>query len=255
MRESEFSQLPSVYQVRHLGKVNNLLDQAVRAARAGAGEGTLLVADSETSARTRRGKIWHSYPGNLHCALIVEPDYSNRLAQQLLYVAAVAAGTALAEVVAPMTGMSYGWPGKLYINNLLTGQVSIAAPAGGDDPWPWLVVCLRINVARHPPNPEPERYNCVHTSGEAEAVRAQEVLAFYARHFLRGINDWADEGFAPVQKVWMQRAQDLGTKRRIKLADSLLEGVNQGINKAGELLLCEAGGKTRRVSIKRYFAL
>ena len=34
--------------------------------------------------------------------------------------------------------------------------------------WPWLVVGASVNVAHHPENPEPELYNSIHASGEAD---------------------------------------------------------------------------------------
>jgi len=153
MTVSNINQLPPVYQVQHLSEVDNVVAQAVRQARTGAKEGTLLWADTETSAKTQRGNPWQSYPGNLSCALIVEPDYDNHIAQQLIYVAAVAAGTAMAEVLSPMTGMSLGWPGKLYVNNLLTGIVSLTPAQGGQDPWPWIVIGLRVDGLLRTPLP------------------------------------------------------------------------------------------------------
>jgi BirA family biotin operon repressor/biotin-[acetyl-CoA-carboxylase] ligase len=253
MPESIINQLPPVYQVQHLCEVDNVVAEAVRQARSGAKEGTLLWADTETSAKTQRGNAWQSYPGNLSCALILEPDYNNHSAQQLIYVAAVAAGTAMAEVLSPMTGMSLGWPGKLYVNNLLTGVVSLTPAEGGQDPWPWIVIGLRINVTQHPPNPEPELYNSIHASGETEEVNAEDLMAFYARHFLRLINRWSEEGFEPVHKAWMQRAEDLHSWRRITLNNATVEGVAKGLSESGELILTAADGTDQLVNIQDYY--
>ena len=255
MPESNINQLPPVYQVQHLSEVDDIVAEAVRQARAGAKEGTLLWTDTETNAKTQRGNAWQSYPGNLSCALIIEPDYDNHSAQQLIYVAAVAAGTAMAEVLSPMIGMSLGWPGKLYVNNLLTGVVSLTPAEGGQDPWPWIVIGLRMNVAQHPPNPEPELYNSILASVETEEVNAEDLMAFYARHFLRLINRWSDEGFAPIHKAWMQRVEGLHTERRLTCKDSTIQGVVKGLSDDGEILLTNADGKDQSVSLQDYFAL
>ncbi len=255
MPEPNLNQLPPVYQLQHLGEVDNIVAEAVRQARAGAKEGTLLWTDTETNAKTQRGNAWQSYPGNLSCALILEPDYNNPIAQQLIHVATVAAGTAMAEVLSPMTGMSLGWPGKLYVNNLLTGIVSFTPAESGQDPWPWVVIGLRINVTQHPANPEPELYNSIHASGETEDVNAEELMAFFARHFLRLINRWSEEGFEPVRKAWMQRAEGLNTSQRVSLGNTTIEGVAQGLSENGEWVLTDANGKHRSLSIKDYFAL
>ena len=67
-------------------------------------------------ARTRRGREWLGYEGNLHCALIVEPDYPNEETWQLVYVSALAAGSAIAEMVSPMTGLRFAWPNRLLLS-------------------------------------------------------------------------------------------------------------------------------------------
>ena len=193
--------------------------------------------------------------GNLHCAVLLRPDYDNHTAQQLCAVAAVAAGAAVAEVVAPMTGMGFRWPGDLLINDLLAGQIQLAAPAQGADPWPWLALGLSLNVAHHPHNPEPERYNSIHASGDAGHVDAAQVLELFARHFLRWINRWAEEGFVPVRRAWMQRARDVGESRALDLEGRLIKGVVRGMGEHGELILDTGADGIERVCVSGYFAL
>lgn len=247
--------LPGSYELRVLPAVDSVAHATARLAAAGAPEGTLVWAASQTAARTRRGHRWEAAEGNLHCGIVLEPDYDNRTAEQIAAVATVAAGTAVAECVAPMTGLGFRWPGDLLVNDLLAGCVQLAAAGGERDPWPWLVVALSVNVAHHPPNPEPERYNSIHASGEAEHVRALDVLEHFARHFLRWINIWADEGYAPVRDAWLQRARDIGEARRIELPQRTASGTVRGIGAHGELMLDSAAGALDAVSIAEYFAL
>jgi len=251
----ELPVLPAGYDLRVLPHVDSVLDEAVRRAEAGAEEGSLIWAASQQKATTRRGHVWHAPEGNLHCALVLRPEYDNHTAQQLCAVASVAAGAAIAELVAPMTGLGFRWPGDLLVNELLAGQVQLRAPTGGGDPWPWLAVGVSVNVAHHPDNPEPEQYNSIHASGDAEHVRALEVLEQFSRHFLRWINIWAEEGFAPVRAAWMQRARDVGETRRLDLGDLGVEGVVRGLGEHGELLLDAGPDRLEIVSVADYFAL
>ncbi|MGH6969916.1 MAG: biotin--[acetyl-CoA-carboxylase] ligase, partial [Stellaceae bacterium] len=46
-------------------------DEARRLARAGASEGTLITARSQTAGRGRQGRIWVSQTGNLHASLVL----------------------------------------------------------------------------------------------------------------------------------------------------------------------------------------
>ncbi len=253
--EHELPLLPGPFELAILREVDSVLAEGVRRARAGADEGTLVWAECQRAALTRRGHPWEAPRGNLHCALVLRPDYDNRTAQQVCTVAGIAAGAAIAEVVAPMTGMGYRWPGDLLVNELLSGQVQLAAPHDGGDPWPWLVVAVSVNVAWHPENPEPERFNSIHASGEADQVRPVDVLEQFARHLLRWINIWAEDGYEPVRGAWMQRARDVGHPRRLELEARTVDGVMRGIGPHGEAVIDTGGDRLEQVSVAEYFGL
>lgn len=252
---SEIPSLPSVYDLVMVESVDSVLIDAMGRAESGADEGTLLWAETQRDARTRRGYQWHAPRGNLHCALVLRPDFSRRDAEQLCALASVAAGAAIAEVVSPMTGMGFAWPGDLLINELLAGQIQLAAAPVKQDPWPWMVLAVSINVAHHPDNPEPERFNSIHASGEADDVRAVDVLEHFARHFLRWINLWADDGFSAVRTAWNHRARDLNSTRQLDIAGRALRGQVRGLGEHGELLLDVGSNRMERISIRDYFEL
>jgi len=244
--------LPPHYTLVRHARVDSVVEEAARLARAGAEEGTLVWADEQTDARTRSSAPWFSPPGNLHCALVLRPDYDNARSGQLAYVAAVAAGSALAEVLAPMTGLRYRWPGDLLINDLDAGRIELAASGG--DAYAWLVIALMINVAMHPPNPEPERYNSVHASGAAEVTVAR-LLEDFSRYFLHWINRWADEGLEPVARQWRIRAESIGEPVTLHVGGGEANGTLVGIDPQGNLILSERSGGERRISVNAYFGL
>lgn len=246
--------LPSAYELLVLNEVDSVLAEAVRQAQAGADEGTLVWAQRQSNARTRRHD-WEAPAGNLHCAVVIRPEFENRQSEQLCAVAMLAAGSAIAEVVTPMTGMGLRWPGDLLVNELLAGQVQLAVPDVGEAQWPWLAIALSVNIEQHPVNPEPEEFNSIHACGESEQVTVVEVLELFTRHLLRWINIWADEGFDPVRNEWMIRARDIGVARALPFAHGHYVGITRGIGEHGELLL-DTGAKTPiTLSIAEYFAL
>lgn len=246
--------LPPHYALERHARVDSVVDEAARRAREGAEEGTLVWADEQTGARTRGGHTWFSPPGNLHCALVLRPDYDKARSAELAYVAAVAAGSALAELLTPMTGLRYRWPGDLLINDLDAGRVVLAAPASAGDVYEWLVVGVMINVALHPPNPEPERYVSVHASGAGE-VSAARLLEDFSRYFLHWINRWAEDGFETVARQWQIRADGIGEPLVIDVGGREARGTFVEIDAQGRLVLSESGAGERRISVNEYFAL
>ena len=245
--------LPPQYELVTLQRTGSVMEAALERAADGAGEGTLVWAREQTSARTRRGNAWIGYAGNLHCALIIEPDYPNVESGQLLYVNALAVGSAMAEMVSPMTGLRFAWPNRLLINDLLGARVEIAATEPARDPWPALVLGASVNVAVHPPQPEPEEYNSIHASGARE-ISVVDVLEAYASHFLAWSSRWADEGFAPLLRAWRIRADGLDSDARIRLLDGPVEGRAEDVDEHGALVLDTARG-SRRITIGEYFGL
>lgn len=253
--DRELPLLPGAYELIVVPRVDCVLADAARRAAAGADEGTLIWAGEQLAARTRRGHAWQAPAGNLHCAVVLRPDYDAGVGQQIATVAGVAAGTAIAELVAPMTGMGFRWPGDMLINELLAGQVQLAAAPAENGIWPWLIVGVSVNVAHHPENPEPELYNSIHASGEADHVRVVDVLELFARHFLRWINIWAEEGYAPVRAAWLQRARDLGQPRRLELGEHAFSGTTSGLGELGELVLDSGVDRLQHLSIAEYHGL
>ncbi|MDH3317217.1 MAG: biotin--[acetyl-CoA-carboxylase] ligase [Gammaproteobacteria bacterium] len=244
--------LPAAYELIALDRVDSVVEEAARRARMGAGEGTLVWAREQTDAHTAAGKPWFAPSGNLHCALIIQPDYDNVTAQQLLYVAMLSAGTAIADTVSAMTGLRWRWPDEIFINDLKSGMVQLSAPGGNADPYPWLVLGASINVAEHPSNPEPERFNSIHASGTPEAD-VGELLERISRHFLAWINRWAEEGFGPVQRAWTLRADGIGDQISLPLEGKTVTGKLMKINDQGGADLELEDGTVRTVRVADYF--
>jgi len=88
-------------------------------AAAGAAEGFLVVADSQTAGRGRLGRSWHSPPGqNLYLSLLLRPALPTRQAAPLTLLAGAALAHTLAEAGARPR---LRWP-----NDILVGRRKLA---------------------------------------------------------------------------------------------------------------------------------
>ena len=246
--------LPPQFELVQLGRVDNVMQEAARRARDGANEGTVVWAVEQTDGRTRRGHPWYSPPGNLYCSLILRPDFPNERCGQLAYVAALSAGSALAGLLSPMTGLRYRWPNDLLINELRAGQILLGTSHGDGDPYEWLTVGVMINVEQHPPNPEPEEFNSVKASGATE-VTAVQVLEDFTKYFLNWINRWADDGFEPIDRQWQMRADGIGDELEIHMGDQVIGGTFVKLDEQGRLVVMGPDQVERLISVNEYFAL
>jgi BirA family biotin operon repressor/biotin-[acetyl-CoA-carboxylase] ligase len=251
---SDSPQLPPQYEFVQLAQVDSVMGEAASRASDGAEEGTLIWALEQRDARTRRGHRWYSPPGNLYCSLILRPDAAVDQCGQLAYVAALSAGSALAGLLSPMTGLRYGWPNDLFINDLRAGQIMLAASGAHRDVYEWLSLGVMINVAQHPPNPEPEEYNSVHASGAPE-VTAVQLLEDFARYFLNWVNRWAEDGFEPILRQWQIRADFAGEDMEVHMGNQCLRGSFVEVDKLGRLVIASPEQLEHRISINEYFNL
>lgn len=247
-------QLPPQFHLIKLGRVDSVMQEAARRARDGAEEGALIWATEQSGARTRRGLAWYAPPGNLHCALVLRPDFPNHRGGELAYVAALSAGSALAGLLTPMTGLRYRWPNDILINELRAGQILMAASGAKTNPYEWLIVGFMLNIEQHPPNPEPEEFNSVHASGAAE-VTQEQVLEDLASYFLSWINRWAEDGFESIARQWQIRADGIGEEMTLCMGDQAVVGTFVEVDEQGRLVLGGAGQDSRRISVNDYFAL
>src|SRR5581483_2965854 len=89
-------------------------------ARAGAEEGTCVVAEAQSAGRGRLGRTWHSPPGtNLYCSVVLRPPLAPAAVPQLALVAGVAVAAAVAETTTLSAEIK--WP-----NDVLVGGRKVA---------------------------------------------------------------------------------------------------------------------------------
>jgi len=176
--------------------------------RTAATEGAVVIADSQTHGRGRRGHEWFSPPdAGLYVSVVLRtgraPAVARDRATKLL---TLAAGVALVEAVERATGLRVDlkWPNDLYIGR--RKLAGILAEAAGTDPQDWVVLGYGINVraALYPP----ELGNRA-TSLESELGRhvdrsllLVESLASLSRRY----DDLIEGRFDAILDAWRARA-------------------------------------------------
>ena len=91
--------LSAFYRPQFFSALTSTNDEAKRQADAGAPEGTLIIADEQSAGRGRMGRDFSSPPGNLYMSLILRPGRPAEELARLSFVAAVALGEAIVNVL------------------------------------------------------------------------------------------------------------------------------------------------------------
>lgn len=231
---------------RVIGSTN---DEAKRLAQAGAADRTVVWALTQTAGRGRRGRPWHSPPGNLYASLILRPTAPPERAAQLGFVAALAVGGALGMLVPGLAGLSYKWPNDVLLGARKLCGILLESETAEGERLAFLVVGVGINLRAAPPQSEFPATSLA-AEGLADVAPAAMLTALVAE-FERWMGLWEAEGFAPIRAAWRTRAV-LGGPARVRLDHLTLQGRLIDIDDEGVLLLDE-GGQCRRISAGEVF--
>lgn len=251
--ETTSTALPRLYDLVELETADSALAETCRRAEAGAEEGTVVRVRHESQGEGRPGRRWQPAGEGLYAALVLRPEMTLEEAAPVVFVAALALGEAIAEHVPALVELHYRWPNDVLLRHgKVAGLQLRSAPPHGGRP-PWLVVGLAVNVADAPAKLGFQAAS-LRQDGES-AVGAAELLAGFARRFLAWANRWADEGFDPVRKAWLQRVSVLEREVDLDLGARRCRGRLSDLGPQGELLLTSESGEHAAVHLAEFYQL
>lgn len=238
--------LPVAFEPVYLPVCDSARAQAVNRARAGAPEGTLIWAGAQRAAQARLAG-WNSPDGGLYCALILRADLPVHRLAELVPLATVALGTAIAEQVAAMAEMRYRWPDAVYVNAARVAGVWL--DTGAD----WQVLTCGVNVEQ-PPRGDFD-CACLREEGGVPDLDAARLLSGYARQLLVWLTRWDEAGPASMLHHLRSRAQRPGDPLTLRLPDGhALSGEFAAVGGDGALKLKTKAGM-RRIALERYLGV
>lgn len=216
-------------------------DDALAAAKAGAPHGALFGAETQTRGRGRRGSEWVSAPGaGLWFSLLLRPELRAELLPGLSLCAGLAVRAAVATRLAAPVQVK--WPndvladGRKLAGVLVESQVSGAQIAS-------VIIGIGINVAQ---TEFPEGLGNIATSLallSASDVGREQLLADVLLQLELTLTRLRNEGLAGLAEALRPHDALLGRRLRI----DALEGVGDGIDAAGRLLVRQADGQVAPV--------
>ena len=229
-------------------EVTSTNDIAARLADAGAGEGTTIVADSQTAGRGRHGRVWCSPPGaGLYVSTIVRPDRRTAPGPGPALLTLMA-GVALAEAIREASGLvvAIKWPNDLVVaRRKLAGILAEGAAYGTALEYVVLGFGINLRAAAYPPDVAARA-----TSIESELGRQVDRGALLARALvnLSGARvALAENRTSDLVNRWRELAPSaVGSSVEWRAGDLARRGVTAGVDDDGALRV-DVGGATERV--------
>lgn len=231
------------HRLYYFPEIDSTNDEAFRLAEAGAPEGTVVLADSQTRGRGRMQRVWHSPAGsNIYTSLILRPHLRPAAAPQISLVAGVAAAELLEQYCPGKIALK--WPNDLLVNGKkicgILAQMK-TVPEGVE----FVVVGIGINVNIRK-NQFPVEVREIATSLSMETgqeVSRQDLLIKLYENFAQWYRKLLQSGFASIKGKWLNLAPMIGQNVQITHFNDTVTGKAVGIDDTGSLILFTARGE------------
>jgi BirA family biotin operon repressor/biotin-[acetyl-CoA-carboxylase] ligase len=218
-------------------------DLARELARAGAPEGTVVLAGRQTAGRGRLGRSFISPRGGLYFTVILRPALESASGGRLPIIAALAVARGLEQVAGLRTALK--WPNDVLVGGRKICGILLESDLTGEAV-NYVLLGIGINV-----NADVSAYPeiaAIATSAAAEAGRevSREALAAAVLDELERLYLAVQAG-RPVRDEWRARLDTLGRQVRATWGQTVEEGLAEDVDGDGSLILRRPDGS--RVTI------
>lgn len=208
--------------------------EAKRRAQAGDSGPLWIVALRQTAGYGRRGRGWTQGAGDFAGSLLFAADAPKERFGQLSFAAALAVYDAV-EALAPEGDLRLKWPNDVLLNRAkLAGLLLEMVDSGNGHA---LVLGVGINVVSKPQETAYPTARLLDANVEAAAAAPAALAAGLDAAFWRYVELWRGQGFAPLRKVWLERAAGLGETVTARLPNETATGIFEDIDDTGGLVL------------------
>ncbi len=220
--------------------------QAVRLAKEGAPNGTLVVAGEQSAGRGRKGKEWLSPPnGNVYFTLLLRPFFAPDAASMLTLVMALAVKNAVEELCD--SDVRIKWPNDIVINGKkVTGILTEMSLSGKEIAY--VIIGVGMNVRKQTFEKDlQDKATCMEMEAGKE-ISEEILLQRVLEHFETVYGMFQNElNLSPLLEEYNKSL--INKDREVRVLDPAGEytGIARGINKKGELLVQLSDGTLREV--------
>jgi BirA family biotin operon repressor/biotin-[acetyl-CoA-carboxylase] ligase len=191
---------------------------------------TWIFARHQTGARGRRGRPWAQPDGSFGASLVWRPPGGPTEWALRSFAAALALADALEEAGTERDRLRLKWPNDVLLDGGKLAGILLETCG------PSLVLGIGVNLAAAP-SPEDVEPDALPPVSLGGSIAPEPFLRILAPAFDRWERTLAAHGFAPLRAAWTSRAARLGERALVRVGTAHREGVIEGLDATGRLLL------------------
>lgn len=233
--------LPPGYRLIARDTVASTNDEARALIAAGAAQGAVVWAESQTAGRGSHGRQWVSPPGNLYCSVILRPQVDVARLPEMSFVAALAVRDSILGFLPADAAVELKWPNDVLLDGRKVAGILVEAEKLPDEARTALIVGIGINIVSAP-RETAHPATCLSALGRAP--RVSRLLASLIAALDRRMAQWVRHGFAAIREEWMRHAYRVG--QLVSVGDDLT-GAFTGVDETGAIIIALTDGERRRL--------
>jgi BirA family biotin operon repressor/biotin-[acetyl-CoA-carboxylase] ligase len=223
-------------QLHYFKSVTSTMKVARNLARDGAPEGTVVIAEKQTTGRGRLGRVWLTPKGNLAISIILRPELNDL--PRLIMIASLA----VIRGIETVTGLKaqIKWPNDVLIKNKKVCGILIESEIKNDNV-SFTIIGMGINTSLNPgefPEIQSHITSLKHELGNGVSTvdLCCSVLNELEKLYL------STKAGAPIHSEWVEHMETIGKLVQVKVGDSVEQGIAETVTEDGNLVLRHADG-------------
>ena len=217
--------------IRFFQELTSTMDTARECAESKIDEGTVLIAEFQTSSRGRLGRTWVSKPGNLYLSV---GFYPNQIPLPLI---GIVAALAVKKSILKITGTrpDIKWPNDIMIHGRKVAGILVESVMMSDQ-IKYAIVGIGINISLN-------REEMGELGSIATSLNLSLGYEVSRENLLRTLLQELDslyfdikKGISPIQE-WRESLNTLSEKVSVAHGGSKIEGIAEDVDNLGNLII------------------
>jgi len=231
-----------VHRIVRQGEVASTNEEAKARGKAGAAEGLVIVAESQSAGKGRLGRTWSSPPGGLYLSLLLRPRLTTKELLRMTVYSCVPVAQAIEEVTDLQVQVK--WPNDLELNGKKLGGILVEGVSKLNR-LDFVVLGIGINVNAEPATDKVER---------AVSLRAVLCREVDQEQLLASVLQHLDRFYSRLKKGevdevgYKRRSSVLGRKVEANLGGKVVRGKALRVLKDGGLVVRSDEGPLVKLS-------